>query len=286
MAPGRGRFVTSITVRILEDEGLGQHGVGEALERHARALETGEGVLKDGRRTAVTRVCVDGHELVVKEYLRPRPADGLRDRLGASRGVRAWRAARLLVERGIATPEPVALVELDGRRHLLTRFVPAAIPLDRLLRERFAKGVELAAKRDLARALGRWLRGVHAQGIYHGDCSAKNVLAVPGADGFGLVLLDLDAVTPGRRLSWRRRVKSLCQLVDSPGNLTRTDRLRVIRAYASGDPELPLRRLHRDVTAAVGRRARRRARRHVRWLRRRQSARPRTARRKFPEDGP
>jgi tRNA A-37 threonylcarbamoyl transferase component Bud32 len=284
--------VTSVAVRILEDEGLGQHGVGEALERHARALESGEGVLKDGRRTAVTRVCVDGHELVVKEYLRPRPADGLRDRLGASRGVRAWRAARLLVERGIATPEPVALVELDGRRHLLTRFVPAAIPLDRLLRERFAKGVELAAKRDLARTLGRWLRGVHAQGIYHGDCSAKNVLAVAG-EGFGFVLLDLDAVTSTRRLSWRRRVKSLCQLVDPPGNLTRTDRLRVIHAYASGKPELSLRRLHRDVTAAVARRVRRRARHHRRWLRRKETARrrqraqePVVSRAPQREDGP
>jgi tRNA A-37 threonylcarbamoyl transferase component Bud32 len=274
--------VTSTGVRILEDEGLGRHGVGEALERHARALERGEGVLKDGQRTAVTRVCVDGHELVVKEYLRPRPADGLRERLGASRGGRAWHAARLLAERGIATPEPIALVEFEGRRHLLTRFIPEAIPLDRMLRERFAKGVEFATKRDLAHALGRWLRGVHAQRIYHGDCSAKNVLVVPGAADFGLVLLDLDAVTPGQRLSWRRRVKSLCQLVDAPGSLTRTDRLRVIRAYASQDPELPLRRLHRDVTAAVGRRARRRARRHVRWLRRRESARARAARRDFP----
>jgi Ser/Thr protein kinase RdoA (MazF antagonist) len=187
----------------------------------------------------------------------------------------------LLAERGIATPEPVALVELEGRRHLLTRFITDAIPLDRMLRERFE---DFATRRDLARALGRWLRGVHAQGIHHGDCSAKNVLVVPGEADFGLVLLDLDAVT--ERLSWRRRVKSLCQLVDPPGNLTRADRLRVIRAYAAGNPELPLRRLHRDVTLAVGRRARRRARRHVRWLRRRESARTRAARRELPEGGP
>ena len=132
--------------------------------------------------------------------------------------------------------------------------------------------------------IGNGLRAVHAQGIHHGDCSAKNVLVVPGEADFGLVLLDLDAVT--ERLSWRRRVKSLCQLVDPPGNLTRPDRLRVIRAYAAGDPELPLRRLHRDVTLAVGRRARRRARRHVRWLRRRESARARAARRELPEGGP
>lgn len=277
--------MSKVSVVILEDEGLGRSALEEALARHSQALERGDGVLKDTPRTAVTRVCVDGHALVVKEYLQPRPVAALRYRLGAARGERAWRAARLLRERGVPTPEPVALVELDGRRHLLTRFVPDAIPLDRMLRERFAKGADLATKRGLLQALGRWLRGLHALGIHHGDCSAKNVLVVPG-ERPGFVLLDLDALAPGRRPSWRRRVKSLCQLVDPPGNLTRSDRLRVIRAYASGDPELPPRRLHRAVVAAVDRRARRRARRHARWLRRKEAARRRAARHDTGEGSP
>jgi hypothetical protein len=165
----------------------------------------------------------------------------------------------------------VAVIERDGTRYLVTRFVERSLPLGRLLRERFAEKAvpaEIAAKRSLLRAVGRWLRRLHALGIYHDDCSAKNVLTIESEAGWAFHLLDLDGVMPGRRLSYAHRVKNLSQLIDPPGRLTRTDCLRLLRAYVEGDPARELRRLSRDVAAAVRRRSARRSRAHARHMRR------------------
>ena len=232
------------------------------LDAHARALGEGRGVLKDDHRSAVTRVRADdGEALCVKQY-RLRRRGGARRLLRASRGARAWRAAEQLASLGVATPEPVALVERHGETFLVTRFVADSLPLDRLERERLsAKSAdEIARKRSLLRALGRWAGRLHALGVYHGDLSAKNVLAVESDEGHAFHLLDLDGLTPRGRLTYRRRVKNLAQLLDPSWNTTRSDCLRVLAGYAESAPPVEWRRLARDVDAAMLRRSTRRAR--------------------------
>jgi hypothetical protein len=205
----------------------------------------------------VTRVRLDGADLCVKQYRRPRSLDRLKDLLRRPRAERAWRASAYLASRGIATPDAVAVLQRGPTRYLVTRFVERSMPVKRLVEERFAgtpSAKEIAAKRSLVRSLGRWLHGLHALEIYHDDCSTKNVLAVESEAGWTFHLLDLDGVAPGRWLTYPRRVKNLSQLVDPPGSLTRADCMRLLRAYAEGDPEGERRRLVRDVGAAARRR--------------------------------
>ena len=227
------------------------------LAAHLGALAAGKGVLKDGRRSRVTRVEHGGRTFCVKEYRTLGWLDRAKDWFRGSRARRAWNAARLFAERGIATPEPVALVERAGAACVVTRYIEGSVPLDRLLVERFHQSLapaELAAKRSMLRELGRWLRRVHDLGVYHDDWSTKNILTVERPGGWQFYLLDLDSVVPLKRLTERRRVKNLGQLSDAPFGITRTDRMRFLVAYAGGDRARTRGRFPRQVLAAARRR--------------------------------
>lgn len=261
----------SAGVRVVHHTGQTREALSRLIEAHDRALLQGMGVLKNKHGSAVTRVREAGEELCVKQYP-PRSAfERAKDWLRRSRAERAWRAVEYLASRGVATPAAVAVVERNGTSYLVTRFVEGFVPLGRLLRDRFAEkpsAAEVAAKRALLEAVGHWLRRLHTLRIYHDDCSAKNLLTVESEAGWAFHLLDLDGVAPYRWLSYSRRVKNLSQLVDPPAGLTRTDCLRLLRAYVGGDPALELRRLSRDVAAAARRRSASRARAHARHMRR------------------
>ena len=242
---------------VIQNTGLSHGALAEALAGHDRALASGEGLLKNGRRTAVTAVRVGHEALVVKEYRPCGMADRLKGLLRGSRAGLAWRAARRLAAAGIATPEPVAIVERAPALYLVTRLVEGAVPLDRLLRERFAgplRPAELAAKRAMVAHLGRWLRHIHDQGIYHNDWSAKNILAVERSGRWAFYLLDLESVTFYKWLTRRRRTKNLGQLNDTPASVTATDRMRLLKAYAGDDRRLTRGPFPRSVLRATRRR--------------------------------
>ena len=259
---------------LVANAGLSQADVAAALAGHDRALATGEGRLKDGRRTAVTRVVVGGEALCVKEYRQRGLWDLLKTLCRGSRASMAWRAARRLTAAGITTPEALAVVVRVSSRFLVTRFIEGAVALDAVLAERFGGPLptpELAAKRAMVRELARWLRGVHDRGIYHNDWSAKNILTVEREGRWAFYLLDLDSVTFYKGLTRRRRAKNLGQLGDVTAGVTATDRMRFLLAYADGDAGLTRGRFPRAVVATLRRRARSKARRLARAARRRAS---------------
>jgi tRNA A-37 threonylcarbamoyl transferase component Bud32 len=201
---------------------LAPEAIDRALAAHDRALETGgPDVLKDGRRSRVTRA----GGVVVKESLQ-----GARHRTG-------YRNAHALAVRGVPTAAPLARVERDGRRFALYEDLSALPRLDhrvlalarqgRLDRGRRAAWVEASAD---------FLARLHRSGVHHGDAKACNWLVeeLPGrAPAFRLV--DTDRVRFPRRVSRRARLENLAQLAASvPRCVARTDRLRWWRRYASG----------------------------------------------------
>ena len=245
------------SVRALHNVGLPQDAPAAVIHAHDQALATGAGVLKDGRRSAVTRVCHADEALCVKEYRHLGALDRLKDWLRGSRAIRAWRVASQLASHGITTPKPVAVLERGGTHYLVTRLIDDAVALDRLLAERFAGPLsrsELRAKRAMLRQLGRWLRRVHDCRIYHDDWSPKNFLAAPRADKWAFYLLDLESVAVYKWLTRRRRVKNLAQLSDAQAGITDTDRMRFLLAYAAGNEALLRGRFPREVLAATRRR--------------------------------
>ena len=237
----------------------------QLLAAHAQALaDGGEAVLKDGRRSAVTRVRLGDAAFCVKEYRSRGWLDRLKDLLRGRRARRAWRAAARMAACGIATPQPVAVVERAGSGFFVTRFVDGAVGLDVLLPRRFGGPLpphELAARRTMVRQLGRWLRKVHDCGLYHDDWSAKNILAAEQDGDWAFYLLDLESVSRVKRLTRRRRIKNLGQIGDAPGGASRTDPMRFLLAYAAGDRALTRGRFPRGILAATRRRELARARR-------------------------
>ena len=257
-SPGAAQAEAERSLRVVGAARLSREELAALVRAHHRAVAAGEGVLKDGRRSRVTRVVSRGEAYCVKEYRAGGWLDRITESLYGRRARRAWRSAALFTRCGIRTPEPVALVEGRATSYLVTRFIEGAVPLDRLLRERFA-GVlgagELAAKRALVRQLAWWLRGVHDLGVYHDDWSTKNILTVRRGDDWEFHFLDLESVVPRkRRLTYRRRVKNLGQLSDAPFGIARTDRMRFLVAYAGGDRALTRGRFPQDIVAAARRR--------------------------------
>jgi len=258
-------------IRIVHTKGCSDGELLALIAAHERALASREDVLKDGPRTAVTRVRLGGQSYCVKEYRRSSFLDRIKDWLRGRRDHRAWRAAGYLAARDIPTPQPVALAKDKAAGYLVTRFVEGAVPLNRLLKERFGgppSGLDLAAKRAMVRQLGRWLRRVHDLGVYHDDWSPKNILAIQSGQEWVFYVLDLESMSPRKRLSYRRRVKNLGQISDVPFGVTRTDRMRFLIAYAQEDRGLTRGRFPRDVLAVARRREEAWARSHAKALRR------------------
>jgi len=247
----------AVPTRVVHSTGLSRAALDAILDAHARALATGEGVLKNGRRSAVTRVQHGTDGYCVKETRPLGLVCRIKDWLRGHRADLAWRAAQRLAACGITTPEPVAVVERSGARFLVTRFIDGATSLNRLLAERFAgplSRAEVAAKRTMLRQLGAWLRRLHDEGIYHDDWSLKNILARQCGEAWEFYLLDLESMPPYKWLTTRRRAKNLGQANDAPAGITDTDRMRLLLAYAGADTRLARGRFPRAIHAFTQRR--------------------------------
>jgi glycosyltransferase involved in cell wall biosynthesis/tRNA A-37 threonylcarbamoyl transferase component Bud32 len=244
-------------LKVLKTKGLSRDELFNLVVAHHQALDSGEGVLKNGPRAAVTRVRHNDYWLCIKEYRRRSAFDRIKTRLGISPALRAWRGALHLRSKGIETPENVAVAELPGRSYLFTRFLDAAAPLDFLLRERFVEPLtqpETMAKRTLISQLGRWLRHVHDLGVYHDDWSPKNFMASQQDQTWDFTIVDTESVSPRRRLTYRRRVKNLAQLSSARFGVTGSDRMRFLLAYAGQDAALTRGHFPRDIIDATRRR--------------------------------
>jgi tRNA A-37 threonylcarbamoyl transferase component Bud32 len=157
--------------------------------------------------------------------------DPLKNLVRRSQVLRSWVSGHALRDRWLPTPRPLAAFHryrrgLPCEGYLLTELVPeAADPFRR------------DAKRG-ALALARTLRRMHDRGVSHRDLKAANVLFANGTDP---TLIDLVGVRTGVRLSAARRAKELARLnasfLNMPG-VSRTDRLRFLRAYLAAGPAL------------------------------------------------
>jgi hypothetical protein len=238
----------------------------EAIARHRQHDASGSTACeKWGPGSSVSRVTLAG-------------AGGRRDlavKLHRWRGVRGalsdwWRASRALRARAgrdrltpLRVDSPALLATAERRRAglvleswELSEFRADAEPLPAALAGR---GSDRRRRRALMTALGDLVGRLHAAGVDHPDLKPSNLLV--GPDG-ALALLDLDALMPPRRLTWRRRVRALGQLEayarDLAPGLSRTDRLRALRAYLAREPALrgERARLAREASAWAERRIR------------------------------
>lgn len=233
--------------------------VRDAIDRHLANDAAGPpACLKWGLVSSVSRVSVRGAEGRVEVAVKLFRWRGIRGAISelllGSRARRSLGGEARLRAAGIDTAEALAIAERRRRglvalSFLLTRFVEGTLPLPRAL-EALRGTPDVGV---LARALGAEVGSLHAAGIHHPDLKHLNFLVgiVPperaGAPSRLAIppvirLLDLDALVPPRRLTWRRRVRALGQLEAYSSHLNpwidRTERVRFLNAYIERNPEL------------------------------------------------
>jgi tRNA A-37 threonylcarbamoyl transferase component Bud32 len=166
---------------------------------------------------------------------------------GRTRARAVWLAGNGLRVRGVESAEPLALV-LPGPGAALR---DACVVLEDLGAERRADRVlaarlggppaagRAALRRALVLAAAAQLRRLHAAGVEPVDVGASHWLVLGPPEAPRLAYAGDGRVRFPRRLSRRRRMASLARLAASlPACVSRTDRLRFLRAYAADDPEM------------------------------------------------
>jgi len=148
-------------------------------------------VLKTDNATSLSRVLWCGHDTVIKRYNHRSLWHSLRHTLKGSRAKRNWLNAHRLVTLNIATPEPLACVDvyrgpLLWQSYFVARFVSGTLVYT-LLRD---ETVSAAQKQRIHDQVLELLRLLAEHGISHGDMKHTNLLY----DGSAVVLMDLDAM--------------------------------------------------------------------------------------------
>jgi Ser/Thr protein kinase RdoA (MazF antagonist) len=209
---------------------------------------------------APATTCKDSHSGVVRRALLEHPAGNvpvilkrprarnwrrwLAQLCPPSRSRRGWRMGHALLNRDIATARPLAILErrlgplvLDSA--LITEALPGAADLETFLREQGQTQSPLGwarLKRQLCQLLASQLRRLEERGFEHRDCKASNILVVPHPQ-LTLLWIDMDGVRLRGSLARASRLRPLVRLQVSlqavPG-LTRTDRVRFLKAYFAG----------------------------------------------------
>jgi len=203
-------------------------------------------VLKHSETSTVVEANWSGRTpIILKRDNRPGLGRKVKEVFLSSRAVRGWRIGHGLLTRGIATARPVAVLErrvcgflLDSL--LATEKIEGAIRLDFWVRQTQSAN----QRRRIIEQLARLIERMHYLGISQRDLKAPNVLVRQRRGGdLKLYLVDLDGLRLGRRVCRRRRVQNLMRLnvsADEIGHISRTDRLRFLRAYLRpGQPVSP-----------------------------------------------
>lgn len=173
----------------------------------------------------------------------------------------AFENARRLATLGIAVPRALAAIEYRragvlSRSFFVTDEVADAVTADVAWRRILAlePGARHRVRRAFVVALGRFFADLHARGVYHGDLKDVNVLVRDPTGTPTFVLLDLERVAIGARVSATHRVRNVMQLGRTLGRAaSRTDRLRWLRAYL-GDATRAERRAWAERTLRAQRR--------------------------------
>jgi tRNA A-37 threonylcarbamoyl transferase component Bud32 len=206
----------------------------------------GARLLKDSPSSTVAEVVIDTpsgpRAVVYKRFPVKSWAGVVKNLFRTSAALRSWLVGNSVRDRGLPTARPLAAyhrtrygVPLAG--YAVFDRVPAAVALPAAVADldRLPAAVRRRTVRGWVERLGRLVRLMHDRQVCHRDLKAPNVL-MSGADPPTAVpvLIDLVGVEAGRPVPEAARVRDLARLnasfLDSP-RVTRTDRLRFLRAY-------------------------------------------------------
>jgi hypothetical protein len=173
-------------------------------------------------------------EIYVKVFHAPRGMDAVKTLFRGSRAANTARITQALNAKGFRTARLMLHGEhrKSGRTIVVTARADGG-PLVEAVAARSNGAGTLGRRRALLVALGNEVGRLHASGFIHGDLTPFNIF-VEKTEPPRFVLLDHDRTRRSRIGRERVRLRNLVQLgrFDLPG-VSRTDRLRVFKAYAA-----------------------------------------------------
>lgn len=215
------------------------------------------GILKDSHTAYVCRAHLPTDEGPLEVICkRARPRTWLKKfyyLFGASRNLLTWKRGYQLINRDLPTARPLAIMERRFAGLLLdsivmTEAIPDSKDFDALLRVDLVRqdnATQRRVKDELIVELARLVKNLQARGFAHRDFKAPNLLVQwdPAAGTPPrLTLVDLDGLVLRRSLPRHERLRPLMRLnvsLDEARLVTRTDRLRFLKAYLTGPDALP-----------------------------------------------
>lgn len=233
--------------------------------------------VKAGNSALVVRAQLPiGERLVPVAYKRVRRktwAKQLTQLLGPNRTLRTFRAGHRLLEHGIATARPLAVIvpsrfDPTAPTWVATEWLDRAEDLAAFAGRcrRLSPGQLSRAARGIANALGELLGRMHAAGVSHRDLKPQNLMVRYdlGAGAAEAFVIDLDGVRFPGRIGGSLRWKNLSRLaIGEHGwrEFGRSVRLRFLLAYCeAAGVRMPWKAAWRALAAATAeRQGRRRA---------------------------
>lgn len=174
-------------------------------------MDKGE-IIKNGNTTYVSRLSINGKDIVVKRYNHKGFIHSVRHTIKKSRALRGWLHAHRLRMLKVATPKPLAYIEnrrglLLWQSYLVTEYVKGQMLRDFLRDNNATKEKRSMVTRQVTNLLDK----LGQNRITHGDLKHSNILITENEP----VLIDIDAMKV-HRWTWLfdiKRAKDLSRVV-------------------------------------------------------------------------
>ena len=178
----------------------------------------------------VARRDIDGALLYCKVYLPRNNKEGLKRLFRAGRGKRAVRNEQMMRAAGFSVPETLYWGRQKVREYTVSIGIDGISMITWLNQHRH----DPKAKRTVLRRLGEEVGALHLAGFAHGDLRMGNVLLQGPPEIPEFVFLDNERTSHFRKIPKRLAIQNLRQInTDAVSRLSRSDRLRIFRAYQS-----------------------------------------------------
>ncbi|MFC1735002.1 lipopolysaccharide kinase InaA family protein [Candidatus Hydrogenedentota bacterium] len=214
---------------------------GKLLDEHNRIVkDQGDGLLKLGRKTAVTAVTLpDGTKYCFKKNRSEKLTSLFKNIFRHPRARQAWVAANGLDVREIDAPRAYAYVEerflkvFVLRTYLVADMLGGVVALPDALANARGKARASAILRSLSLLLTRLRR----KGVHHSDLSGKNILVDARSPDHPIMYpIDLECIRFTKRPANRHLIANLVQIDDAIfGHASEKKRRKIMASYA---PEL------------------------------------------------
>jgi tRNA A-37 threonylcarbamoyl transferase component Bud32 len=206
------------------------------------AVDGGPDVLKAGAYKTVLRAELHGAACIVKRYHNRGLLRRIKSLVRPSRARQEFRVALAISRAGIPTAAPLCLAELRRAGLVAAGLVVLELIANaQELQEVFfaTGGCPGSERREIAAGFGRLTGRIFQQGIFQSDYSLNNFLLQADRTGRRLFFVDFEKVRMRPVLDQPTKIWLLAKLNRVGRQVSRTDRLRFLRAYAEQDPVMP-----------------------------------------------